>query len=667
MTESFNFKRLHESVDRIEANGIKRTQKSFLWWLRSNSITSTNKSENSPIGVIFYCFTSANTVHFCDDWLNVYNCLIVNDTEDDFSVKAVAFKGALEYLFSRPIIISGLLVTIYFIVLYIIDATASINPILVNYFTISHILLQCFACWGCYNYRGSFLPQRFQTRYFQNESEKGNKSHGFCHRFSIFCDFLKLLFCHRQMDSSDDDEMRPSIAVGEGCIEMANPLHSHNVPDKEPLRSPLQPEAGMASYLKSLDEPEKVDFYEILNVGIKYMKYEGSHSLKGRNSVFHFQRFTFTALRISIVFSVLLSVFLTMLAGVLFIQTPYFILTGFGILIASQYFILIASLMVVFNGLLLCGDLASSMCESWLHRFSGLRKIAALVDSSGREGEKECEDEESEEGGGAGRTSNKSRDGGNGDRSGDDEIVSLPSSTSTSTSASASATMSVPSHARIIRALERSDSQEESVVAVTTRKISEEDNALPRGGTGVGDNGGPELTTLYKLAPHIRRDAFERYLFIQNFMKQISIKWQAFILALLLSSGGGLVGLYVYIYTQILQGNFGPENIGLTLIYVLLVAFPLVFIFVYPLYCLALANAKVKRIQTLFTGSSPGDFGPLGDLDEWSDFIESNPIHWTIYSLPITHTVLQSYVTVLSGLLPTIFAFALSMQSGSGL
>lgn len=50
-------------------------------------------------------------------------------------------------------------------------------------------------------------------------------------------------------------------------------------------------------------------------------------------------------------------------------------------------------------------------------------------------------------------------------------------------------------------------------------------------------------------------------------------------------------------------------------------------VLLYPLYGLQYANAMVIQINDIFLNSAPGDFGVMGDIDEWKVFYMHRVFH----------------------------------------
>jgi hypothetical protein len=78
-----------------------------------------------------------------------------------------------------------------------------------------------------------------------------------------------------------------------------------------------------------------------------------------------------------------------------------------------------------------------------------------------------------------------------------------------------------------------------------------------------------------------------------------------------------------------------------------------------PIYCLAFANKRVGSIRA-FGQTAPNDFSILGTkLLSW---IQSGRFYWTVFGVPITLTILQSYVYGAVGIVPVII-YMLSKSS----
>jgi hypothetical protein len=80
-----------------------------------------------------------------------------------------------------------------------------------------------------------------------------------------------------------------------------------------------------------------------------------------------------------------------------------------------------------------------------------------------------------------------------------------------------------------------------------------------------------------------------------------------------------------------------------------------------PIYCLACANRRVGSIRA-FGQTAPNDFSILGPkLLHWIQHSKGK-LYWTVFGVPITWTIMQSYVYGAVGVVPVI-VYLLSQSS----
>jgi hypothetical protein len=172
-----------------------------------------------------------------------------------------------------------------------------------------------------------------------------------------------------------------------------------------------------------------------------------------------------------------------------------------------------------------------------------------------------------------------------------------------------------------------------------------------------------DLRLLWTLKPLIQRDAYERFLYMKAFMKRASWTWSGFLgftlLGALLFAIISYVGLIktsqsnVYRIMKIV-GKLDPHdslasfsspsmNSGQLFQEFLVMGI--------PIYCLAFANARVGAIKS-FGRTCPSDFSFLGlELLNW---MRDSNIFWTIWGVPVTPTVLQTYAYSFVTILPAL-------------
>lgn len=187
---------------------------------------------------------------------------------------------------------------------------------------------------------------------------------------------------------------------------------------------------------------------------------------------------------------------------------------------------------------------------------------------------------------------------------------------------------------RRIASIQRSSDFSEQVVPA-----SEEDQAKEA-----------DLGRLMLLIPFIKRDAFERYLLIHHFVSTMSEIWGGFLLSTLIFS---LLATGFTYYLLVISNSVGNNEPIFGFIIGLGVATVL---FIWPVWCLAMANTGVNIISESFQLTAPDDYMLLGDRDTWQTFAEQAPLYWTILGVPITRSVLRAYYSTAGPALPLIMS-----------
>jgi hypothetical protein len=169
------------------------------------------------------------------------------------------------------------------------------------------------------------------------------------------------------------------------------------------------------------------------------------------------------------------------------------------------------------------------------------------------------------------------------------------------------------------------------------------------------DDDSARLKKLLKLEPSIRRDAYERYLYIRHFMAAASREWSP--LLVLIFANTVFTGIMAY---DILEAV--PIWKWRTTVPLLSAMLGQFLLFVYPLYCLAYANIRVNLIRNTFYNCAPGDFASIGGVAEWTAFMSANTIYWNVMGIPITIEMIQSWGKYLIGIIPVV----LGVLKGAG-
>ena len=181
---------------------------------------------------------------------------------------------------------------------------------------------------------------------------------------------------------------------------------------------------------------------------------------------------------------------------------------------------------------------------------------------------------------------------------------------------------------------------------------------------GRADAGRDADTTypLRLLKQRIQRDAYEHYLFIQQFVGQASALFSPLLLVIELTF---LAFIAIVVYSLFtIVGNY--QNPNLMFVWVWLLVWCAVMC-LFPIYTMASANESVQKISACFKRSStPADFEVLGGREEWATYLADTPAYWTIFGVPITVAVLYSMVgTFITGTVTGMVAAAFSFFESS--
>jgi hypothetical protein len=184
------------------------------------------------------------------------------------------------------------------------------------------------------------------------------------------------------------------------------------------------------------------------------------------------------------------------------------------------------------------------------------------------------------------------------------------------------------------------------------------------------------------IAEACRRDAYERYLFLYYYIHQISTIF------------GPAVVTILSVTTALFLWFFYLAFLVTSYFYVTIISWIIISaaVFFFTMSCLTSANRTVDHIYQVFKYSLPlrsveitddeedgeqgetqtkpfllkhditsskGDYEVIGGRQEWLDYIESNPIYWTVYGFAITQRWIQSFAVaaitaVVATIIPTI-------------
>lgn len=154
-----------------------------------------------------------------------------------------------------------------------------------------------------------------------------------------------------------------------------------------------------------------------------------------------------------------------------------------------------------------------------------------------------------------------------------------------------------------------------------------------------------ELEQLFLLTPFIQRDAYERYLLIYHFVKEISAQWSSFLFMCIFLS---LASTGITYYFVIKADHFVWQYWFALFVEALFI--------IYPLACLGYANKHVDNILRNFNATCPDDYEILGPREKWTEFTATSPLYWTILGVPVTKNVLTAYVSAAGTVAPVVLA-----------
>ena len=150
------------------------------------------------------------------------------------------------------------------------------------------------------------------------------------------------------------------------------------------------------------------------------------------------------------------------------------------------------------------------------------------------------------------------------------------------------------------------------------------------------------------LCHKMERDAFERYLFIQNYFDKCSCLWSPILsLYLLICASAG-----AYYYTIMLLQYSRTHSLDVWHVELLAA---MVFFFGLIVFTVAYANGSVDSIASGFQFSGRSDYSMIGGRDAWVEYVANAPIYWYIFGFAITKGWLLSF---LGGLASSVVAAA---------
>jgi hypothetical protein len=138
----------------------------------------------------------------------------------------------------------------------------------------------------------------------------------------------------------------------------------------------------------------------------------------------------------------------------------------------------------------------------------------------------------------------------------------------------------------------------------------------------------------------IRRDCFERYLFMRKFGTSASEIWSP---VLAWATGSAIIiAILCYISVTVIFHVYDAINV-----YVVVALINSTGLVLSVFLVLANANSAMDDIQDMFVNSAADDFAVIGGRSLWLDYIGNMPIQWTVYGFVIDFTLLLSLISSL--------------------
>lgn len=149
--------------------------------------------------------------------------------------------------------------------------------------------------------------------------------------------------------------------------------------------------------------------------------------------------------------------------------------------------------------------------------------------------------------------------------------------------------------------------------------------------------------TTESVVSYMRRDAFERYLYIKHFVAESSRLWSNFLVCT-----WGVSGLIIGVtYFSIITNYSKTGIVDISAVVYFFVSVAIAFLL---LVLLSMTNTAVDIILNSFIYSGLDDYKLIGGRDEWVAYIGGAPLHWAVMGFVITPAWLSAFATtVLSG------------------
>jgi len=303
-------------------------------------------------------------------------------------------------------------------------------------------------------------------------------------------------------------------------------------------------------------------------------------------------------------------------------------LTGYLLLVFVSKTIIIQAVLLALLSLSFGSEIAHSLIDSWIVRFSGLRRLVSghatsdmnpNIDTSG------------------GSNSNSASNNNSGGTSSSDAAVGGGGGYYESTKEP-----NLVPDAVVVSALHKFPALD----GKTRKQFIKEYNDMKA-----------VSITPVESTSYLQRDAFEHYLFLNKFMSIASRSWSPLIISFYF--------LYVFLCFLFVYGAVEYINLISNIelaYYMIYMAIRTYIMVIYPIAAIAGANTLTYAMKEQFLVAAPEDFGVLGGRDTWLSYIDNVPVYWTLYGLAVTWDRLTALVWTIAS---TLGFIALTISTGN--
>jgi len=132
-------------------------------------------------------------------------------------------------------------------------------------------------------------------------------------------------------------------------------------------------------------------------------------------------------------------------------------------------------------------------------------------------------------------------------------------------------------------------------------------------------------------ASYLKRDCYERYIFIKTLMEQVSQIWSGLLTGILIVSSILVIFYYVII---LISGTvfYVPTDVMAAII------------FSTPTICCSYANSAMDLLFFKLKTSGPDDYSAIGGRDNFIEYATNTPCYWYIFGFAITPSWLAGFV-----------------------